>query len=431
MIATETADATQPADPAAPLTRAALERWTPRTFFKTGPPGRVGVELELHVVDAVRPAAHLSPGRLAAVTAALAEVVAVGEATREPGGQVELSTAPADSLPALLASTRADLDRMRQAAASHQTRLVGVGCDPVRPARRVLHTPRYDAMEAYFDRFGDVPATSPDGLAVPAGRTMMCASASVQVNVEAGPDEAAAMARRWQLLHTVGPALAATFACSPLRDGRPTGWSSTRLAAWLALDPARTAEPAPAGDLATTYLRFALGAPLLLVRREAGGWHAPPGATFADWLDGGERVVPDRPGPTAADLALHLSTLFPPVRARGHLEVRYVDAQPGDDWVVPVAVIAALVDDPVAADVAQAACEPVASQWRAAARFGAGHPGLRQAAVATLAAAADSWRRRDDPVADAVEGFLEARTVRGRCPADDLLDAAARGEDLL
>lgn len=50
--------------------------------------------------------------------------------------------------------------------------------------------------------------------------------------------------------------------------------------------------------------------------------------------------------PVWADLDYHLSTLFPPVRAVGHLEVRYIDAQPGDLWRVPVAAIDALLSGP-------------------------------------------------------------------------------------
>ena len=77
----------------------------------------------------------------------------------------------------------------------------------------------------------------------------------------------------------------------------------------------------------------------MLARRPGGDWSAPPGVTFRDWIDCGTFAVPGRDGPTVDDLAYHLTTLFPPVRARGHLEVRYIDAQPGDWWRVPVAVL--------------------------------------------------------------------------------------------
>ena len=108
----------------------------------------------------------------------------------------------------------------------------------------------------------------------------------------------------------------------------------------------------------------------MCVRRGEGqDWSAPPGLTFRDWLRG--RGCEERP-PTMADLAYHLSTLFPPVRPQGHLEVRFIDAQPGDGWIVPAAVVSALADDPVAAQLAMAAAEPA---WREAGWDGAGWDG--------------------------------------------------------
>ncbi len=44
---------------------------------------------------------------------------------------------------------------------------------------------------------------------------------------------------------------------------------------------------------------------------------------FSRWASGAVKLG-NRP-PTAADLETHLSTLFPPVRLRGYLEVRYLD----------------------------------------------------------------------------------------------------------
>lgn len=54
-----------------------------------------------------------------------------------------------------------------------------------------------------------------------------------------------------------------------------------------------------------------------------------------------------------------MTTLFPPVRPRGHLELRMVDAQPGrDGWMVPVAVTTAVFDDPEAAERVYRAVKP-------------------------------------------------------------------------
>lgn len=395
-----------PAPPADhPLSHAAAEAWVPRTCFKHGPPGRIGVELEFLVVGAS------DDDR-----AALGATGVHGTVSLEPGGQLELSTHPAADLPAVLHRAYVDLQALRRAARRRGTTLLGVGLDPAGSARRVVRHPRYVAMEAFFDRVG------------PAGRTMMRSTASVQVNVEARDllGDREGLLRRWETLHAVGPALVAAFANSPLAHGRPTGWRSTRQAVWWALDPYRTRRPdvRPGESLEQAWTRWCLDAPVMMVRRPSGAWHAPAGLTFRRWIDEGPRAVPDRPGPTADDLALHLTTLFPPVRARGHLEVRYVDAQPGDWWQAPVAVLAALASDEDAAAAAREACAATAESWTAAARHGTAAPELAAAARAVLGIAAHSLRRTPSTAAAAevLEGYLDTWTARGRSPADDLLD---------
>jgi glutamate--cysteine ligase len=401
-----------------PLTEAAAEAWIPRTCFKTGPPERVGIELEYYLHDPHDPSrgtAHLTStivddARRAGVTSPL---------TVEPGGQVEISAPPADGLAVALETVARDLRLLRDTAARHGLALGGTALDPLRDPCRVLDHPRYAAMESHLSRWG-FP-----------GRTMMCSTTSIQVNLEAareGPAHARDPGRRWHLLHALRAPLVAAFANSPLRLGRPTGWKSTRQAVWLALDPARTAQPPPSGDPAGDWTRWALDCPLLLVRREAGQpWTAPPGVTFRDWLRHGTGVVPDRGAPTAEDLGYHLTTLFPPVRARGHLEVRYLDAQPGAFWQVPAAVLVAVTEDDAAASAALAAAEPVAGRVVAAARHGVADPALRRAATGVLTAAVTALAARPDwrPAAALTETYLDRWTTRGRSPADDLLEPSA------
>ncbi|MHB1434244.1 MAG: glutamate-cysteine ligase family protein, partial [Streptosporangiaceae bacterium] len=310
--------------------------------FKTGPPGTVGTELEWMVSDLAKPALPIPFERINDIVSLLqrpGSLPASGLLTLEPGGQVELSTAPAASVSECVSAARRDLAVLDAAFAADGLALSGTGLDPLRRPHRGLDLPRYAAMEEYFDRRGAW------------GRLMMCSTASVQVCVDAGLDDGgpSGLGFRWRLLHAIGPVLVGAFANSPLRHGRPTGWKCTRQLIWHRLDPVRThpppgaepaaaPEPAPrqAPDPRTGWASYALDADLLCVRRPDGGpWSAPAGLTFRDWLRG----APGRPGadgPTADDLAYHLSTLFPPVRPRGHLELRMIDAQPGEGWVVPL-----------------------------------------------------------------------------------------------
>src|SRR6516165_9545094 len=224
--------------------------------FKTGPPQRVGVELEWLVRDRRDPAL---PVRAEQVAAALAPFEAETPASKqgypeherrivryqipalpsgatlkvEAGGQLELSSAPAVTLGELVEVTGRDLATLRDAAAVAGLELCGYGLDPLRPPRRVLDLPRYAAMEKFFDRDG------------PWGRQMMCGTASVQVCLDAGDDgtSESGYRSRWRLLHAIGPVLVAAFANSPLRDGQPTGWRSARQQVWSNMDPGRTRAP--------------------------------------------------------------------------------------------------------------------------------------------------------------------------------------------
>ena len=448
-----------------PLSETDAERLIGAICFKTGPPGTIGAELEWLVRDCADPSLPVPFSRIQQVYDSLSEpgvLPGAGRLTLEPGGQVELSTAPAKDLCDCIAATSGDLAVLHEAFGDAGLVLTGRGIDPLRRPNRVLELPRYDAMEKYFDRDGQW------------GRLMMCSTASVQVCVDAGLDDdgTSGCAFRWRLLHALGPVLVGTFANSPVRRGQPTGWKCTRQLVWSRLDPGRTRSPAgaepagPAGpdsDAAREHwVRYAMDADVLCVRKPDGQpWTVPAGLTFRDWLRGsGQPRAPGQRGdappepPTADDLSYHLSTLFPPVRPRGHLELRMIDAQPGDGWIVPVSVVAALTDDPVAADAAMAAAEPVwrlggapqdatpvvpgqrtaardaSTPWLRAARLGLSDPVLARAAQRCFDAAAASLARSDAPVAarTAVADFAERYVQRGRCPADDVLDSIAHLE---
>ena len=430
--------------PGQPLSEDAAEEHVHGICFKTGPPGVVGVELEWLVYDGDDAASPVDHQRITTALAGLQAPGALpgqGRLTIEPGGQVEISSAPAAAVASCVTSAGRDLALVRGAVQAAGLSLVGWGMDPHRLPARILDLPRYAAMEEFFDRGG------------PWGRVMMCSTASVQVCVDAGLEGGgpASYRQRWRLLHALGPVLAATFANSPLRAGRRTGWKSTRQAVWGRLDPGRTRAPAGAeppacsgpgpgppadADPRSAWASYALDAQLMCIRRdESPCWTAPAGLTFRDWLRG----AAERP-PTRDDLTYHLSTLFPPVRPQGHLELRVIDAQPGEGWIVPTAVVSALLDDPIAAQAAMAAAEPVwqhpgrwpdagpadglAGPWLWAARRGLEDPGLARASRACFEAADAALLRAGAPpgIRRQVTDFAEDYVLRGRCPADDRLE---------
>ncbi|MFF4413595.1 ergothioneine biosynthesis glutamate--cysteine ligase EgtA [Streptosporangium sp. NPDC001559] len=360
----------------------------------------VGVELEFLVFDRTATGDQVPLDRTADV---LPSMDGGSRVTFEPGGQLELS-GPAGPLPEAIARMRADVDATRRALNEAGLALAGVGLDPVRPARRQLHLPRYDAMAEF--------------LGLPYGALMMCSTASIQVNLDLGDRPSA----RWERAHRLGPVLLAAFANSSLREGRPCGWMSGRQEVWENLDRTRTAPVQTTGDPVADWAAYLLDARLMLVREDDDHYRTiRDGSTFRDWLDA------PVPPPTLADLAYHATTIFPPVRPRGWLEIRYLDAQHPANWPVCVAVTHALVMDDRAADTALAAAEPYAGMWLEAARCGLTDPRLRQAAEECFRAACEALPRLgvDGALAARVAAYTDRHVTTGRPPALDLLDMAA------
>lgn len=417
-------DCTDEAAPRTALTEAEVEALVRGICFKTGPPRTVGVEVEWLVHEPRAPWLPVEPERLETAYAALRNLPLSSPLTVEPGGQLELSSPPAASLMECVGIVSADLAAVRTALGEHGLALSGNGTDPWRTPRRFLREPRYDAMEACLDRTG------------PAGRSMMCASASVQVCLDAGHEEPGPLGhgRRWWLSHMLGAVLVAAFANSPLLGGAPTGWRSTRQLLWTEIGAGRAGGPALNGDPRTAWARHVLDAPVMCVRREGGPWEVPDRLTFRQWTRTG--------APTREDLDYHVTTLFPPVRPRGHLELRMIDAQPGDDgWIVPLAVTTALFDDPEAAEIVYRVVKPLAERaqplpaphnplWIDAARYGLTDPELHETAVTCFATALRALPRlgATEAVTAAVEDYHERYVLQGRTPADDQLDRL-RGTD--
>ncbi|MCV7377898.1 ergothioneine biosynthesis glutamate--cysteine ligase EgtA [Mycobacterium alsense] len=387
---------------------AAAAQYVAETCLIDGPVRRVGLELEAHCHDPADP--WRRPG-WAEITAALEGLPALpggSLVTVEPGGAVELSGPPADGVIAAIEAMHRDQAVLRAGFAAAGLGLVFLGADPLRPPRRINPGARYRAMERFF-------ATSRSG---EAGAAMMTSTASIQVNLDAGPQ--ADWAARVRLAHALGPTLIAVAANSPMLRGEFTGWASTRQRVWGDMDSARCGPilGASGDDPGTDWARYALKAPVMLVRNpEASECAAVTRwVPFADWADG--RALLGGRRPTIDDLEYHLTTLFPPVRPRQWLEIRYLDSVPEPLWSAVVFTLVALLDDPVAADLAAEAVEPVATAWDTAARAGLRDRRLHEAANRCVALAAE---RAPAELTGAMRRLVAA-VEQGRCAGDDFAD---------
>lgn len=327
--------------------------------------------------------------------------------TVEPGGQVELSTVPAPTADRALDAATADATALHERLADAGLVAVHRAVDTRRAPSRILDAPRYRCMESYFAAGGD------------AGTWMMSNTASLQVNLGHDPDDPD---RRWALAHRIGPVLVAAFANSPGFDRAGRRWESMRQAIWWSIDPGRTRPPPGRGSAGETWLDYVLAADVMLVRSADGdGAEAvAPGLPFGRWLAEGHPVG----WPTADDLRYHLTTLFPPVRPRGWLELRMLDLQPPRLRDVATLVALTALTTGAAAELEER-LPPTADLWRAAARHGLAHPVLAAAArslfavvVPAVRSVTDDGRRLDD-----VRAFADLHVARGCSPAQRIADA--------
>ena len=341
-----------------PLTSASAEAYLAAQCFDLGPTGFVGASVELLPV-ALLPVTP-PPGPVF-------ERLRHGHLTGDYRGVLAVSVPPSPGLDVAVRRMAADLSAARTLLARR-----GFG-----PGERAVDTHRLPV---------DFPA----------------ATASVRVSVDAGSGPAD-LRRRWRVAQAIGPVLAAAFANSPLRGGRPTGWRSTRQRLRLANDTALRP-----GDPRASWTGYVLDHPMAGAR-----------TSLREALRGGRRLDLD-------DLRRHLDGLPAPVRARGHLELSMIDAQPGDGWRVAVAVATALIDDDRAAGEALAATADLPPDaWTRAAREALTDPLLAEAARGCFVAAYAALARQgaDRRLRDEVAAFIQRYVSRGRTPADDLLDA--------
>jgi glutamate--cysteine ligase len=374
-----------------------------------GPVGTVGLEVEAHCFDLSDPMRRPGWDEINAIISDIAALPGGSAITVEPGGAVELSGPPLDGAVPAIAAMQADRAALRATFAQAGLGLVLLGADPLRPAKRVNPGARYQAMETFF-KASDTGA---------AGAAMMTSTASIQLNLDAGPQEG--WADRVRLAHALGPTMIAISANSPLLGGKFAGWRSARQHVWSQLDSARCGPVLGANgdDPASDWARYALKAPVMLV-------NSPDVAAvttwvpFADWADG--RVLLGDRRPTHADLDYHLTTLFPPVRPRRWLEIRYLDSVPDAVWPAVAFTLVTLLDDPVAAEIAAEATESVATAWDRAAQIGLGDRRLQASALRCVQTAAE---QAPVELEESMQQLVRS-VEQGRCAADDFSDRVVK-----
>lgn len=327
-----------------------------------------------------------------------------GSITYEPGGQLEYSSPPCHSPSALLSLLRAVVLPLRAAAAGEGISLLALGIDPlnsVDQAPLLIHAKRYERMAEYLAGRGT------------AGAQMMRQTAAFQVSLDFDDEPWL----RWRVLNAASPFVIATFANSPIYAGERTAHQSARAAVWREVDPSRTGLPYDADAPIEAYLSFALDAPAILFPVIDGRYRS-----FGEWLG--------HASPTSEEWHDHLSTLFPEVRPRGHLELRSADSVLPHWYAAPLAFTTGLLYDSGALRAADDLLgTPDPGMLGKAGRWGLHDPAVASKAADLFQIALAGCRGLGPGyfhTADLEEAvaFFERYTRRGRAPADEVIDTA-------
>lgn len=296
---------------------------------------RIGTEHEKfgYRLDDLRPLDYDGPKGIAAILAGLADMgwQPVAEAgkiialvdetgasvTLEPGGQLELSGAPLETIHQACAETNAHLDQVGKLSQELGIGFLGVGFQPKWGRDDIPWMPkgRYRIMRDYMPKRGGK------------GLDMMLRTSTVQVNLDFASE--ADMVKKFRVSLALQPVATALFASSPFRDGKPSGLLSTRSDVWTDTDPDRCGMIPFVFDQGMgfeRYVDYMLDVPMYFVYRD-GRYIDASGQSFRDFLAGRLPALPQEQ-PTMGDWVDHLTTAFPEVRLKKFLEMRGADGGP-------------------------------------------------------------------------------------------------------
>ena len=235
----------------------------------------------------------------------------------EPGGQLELSGAPVETIHHTCDEVNDHLREVKAVSDEIGVHWIGLGAAPIwtHDDMPLMPKGRYELMDSYMGRVGTM------------GRIMMRRTCTVQVNVDFASE--ADMVRKLRVAMALQSVATALFANSPFLDGAPNGHRSFRSRVWRDLDAARTGIPEfvfEDGFGFERWVDYALDVPMYFVHRD-GTYIDALGMSFRDFLRG---ELPALPGelPTTADWADHLTTLFPEARIKKYMEMRGADGGP-------------------------------------------------------------------------------------------------------
>ena len=284
----------------------------------------------------------------------------------EPGGQLELSGAPLQTIHETCDEVNIHLKEVKETADDIGAGFIGLGAAPdwAHEEMPVMPKGRYRLMTDYMGKVGTH------------GTQMMYRTCTVQVNLDFLNE--ADMVKKFRVGLALQPIATALFANSPFFDGAKNGHMSWRSRVWRDLDADRTGMLPfvfEDGMGFQRYVDYALDVPMYFVYRE-GTYINALGQSFRDFLKGDLPALPNEK-PTLSDWADHLTTIFPEVRIKKFMEMRGADSGPWRRICALPAFWVGLLYDETALDAAFDLVKDWTAEMRESLRIEASVHGLK------------------------------------------------------
>ncbi|XP_020873440.1 glutamate--cysteine ligase, chloroplastic isoform X2 [Arabidopsis lyrata subsp. lyrata] len=235
----------------------------------------------------------------------------------EPGGQLELSGAPLETLHQTCDEIRSHLHEVKTVAEELEIGFLGIGYEPKSSLEDVTIVPK-GRFHFITDHLTRASTTGPD---------VFFRTCTVQVNLDYSSETD--MIRKFRASLALQPVATAIFANSPFSNGKPNGFLSVRSHMYIDSDKKRTGMIPFVFDDSfgfERYVEYALDLPMLfLIRNES--YLDCKGMTFRDFMSGKISHLSDEQ-PTINDWEIHLGTIYPEVRLKRYLEMRGADGGP-------------------------------------------------------------------------------------------------------
>lgn len=239
--------------------------------------------------------------------------------TLEPGSQFELSLAPQNELKILEKQIKTHNDLVKEIANDLGITWIGSGLQPLSTFENINIIPkkRYEIMSEYLPNVGELSLV------------MMRETAGIQVGIDYDNEEDAI--EKLKLSIKLSPIISATFANSPIRNGKLSGYKSFRSYSWTKTDELRCGLISSKLFDKNSYFSFEdyiqtiCETPMIIINQNNILTIAND-ITFEQYLENGYQDI----YPNFEDFINHASLCFTDVRLKNYLEIRNHDSQKSD-----------------------------------------------------------------------------------------------------